>query len=190
MTHRFTTNRVQVWQLIGLTCWHRTLIRQQVDWIRRSARSIEGSYPRVEWQQVDSLSDSVRFHKASEIASDWDVVIVSIDLIEPIAIAESIPNNTNKGVEQVATVDDRFFRSRIRNDQIGVLWDWTSQGSSSLALATELGLSGVISDPSSLRHWLQVCMRRGTVRMQPAHPLLQNIFIPSLATSPLSTLER
>ncbi|MCU0716532.1 MAG: hypothetical protein MUD03_10440 [Pirellula sp.] len=190
MINRFTTKHVQVWQLVGLHVWHRTLIQQQVEWIRRTATRDAAFYPRVEWLHRDSVIKNFGSSESLDKTSDWDVLIVSIDLIEPLAIAQ--PVSIDASYEPIPRTDahDGFVGNRLRSVQAGVLWDWTSQPRSSLALATELGLSGVISNPESLRHWLQVFMTRGAVRVQPAHPLLQKITIPSFSPSSFSPLER
>ena len=55
--------------------------------------------------------------------------------------------------------------------------------SSSIPYASKVGLSGAVTDPASLRTWIQILLTRGGTRMQPAHPLLANIVIPSLQTN-------
>jgi hypothetical protein len=144
----------------------------------------------VEWLHCDTFAKHFESSDCHDKTSPWDVVIVSTDLIEPLAHTQAVSCNAN--CEPIPRTDthDGLVGNRLRSGQTGVLWDWTSQPRSSLALAMELGLSGVISNSSSLRHWLHVFMTKGSVRVQPAHPLLQKINIPSFSPSSFSPLER
>lgn len=182
MIHRLATSRVQVWQLVGLHCWHRTLVQQQVEWTGLAAASDGFAYPRVEWRWRDSLFDDFGSRESREVALDSDVFILSLHLIEPLASTESSSSDARGEPTTRTRLADWFAGNRFPSGQVGLLWDWGAQRCSSLAFATALGFSGVISDADSLRHWLQVMMARAASRMQPAHPLLQNITIPTLSS--------
>ncbi|AMV32273.1 hypothetical protein VN12_09130 [Pirellula sp. SH-Sr6A] len=166
MDYQLTTSKVQVWRLVGLSCWHRTLVQQQADFIRARLASLGSPSPHLRWEWSDSTSNGTHDSYRLSTSGDWDVLLVSRSEFDPFVHEPYLEKN-----------------GWVRGRRVALLWDWTWMHTSSIPCASEAGLSGAVTDPPSLRSWIQVLLTRGATRLQPAHPLLANIAIPSLKST-------
>jgi hypothetical protein len=72
---------------------------------------------------------------------------------------------------------------RRDDDQIRLLWNWSSRGSQDLLWCTELSFAGVINNPTSLAQWIQASLRNAPTIEHCGSSLLEGIALPVLNRS-------